>query len=284
MRRDEIRQPIGHRRVDRVSGGLGIGPLQRRSLGRALVLGVDALGERDHLGEDLDLLLDPRTIAEDHVDDLVEVEQPERQLDVARIEHQGAVAEAAAVLVVAVEQEEAQVRPRIEDLLQDHDDAARLADAGGAEHGEVLAQHVVDVDIGADAGILQQRSDVDRVRSGQIVDEAQLAVGNQRRRIADRRIGGDAALEIRGIVGTPPDLAHQVELGGRVIALLAGDRDGGERHLGDHRDQQRGPAAQHHELPDRDPRFGALGFARCEHAHARLRPGDGEHVSQCFGA
>src|SRR5215468_4530697 len=38
---------------------------------------------------------------------------------------------------------------------------SRLADAGGAEHGEVLAQHVVDVDVSADRAVLLQVPDLD---------------------------------------------------------------------------------------------------------------------------
>jgi hypothetical protein len=63
-----------------------------------------------------------------NVHDLFEIEQPERQFQVARIEHQCAIAEAAAILVVDVEQEDAQVRPRFEDLVQQQRDAGRFAD------------------------------------------------------------------------------------------------------------------------------------------------------------
>jgi len=41
-----------------------------------------------------------------HVDDLFEIEQPERQLQIARIENQRAVPETAAIFVVNVEQED----------------------------------------------------------------------------------------------------------------------------------------------------------------------------------
>ena len=82
--RDQVGQPIGHRRVDGVAGALRIDLLERQPIGRAAVLRVAALGERDDLGEDLDLLVDARAAAEEDVDDLLEVEQPERQLQVAR--------------------------------------------------------------------------------------------------------------------------------------------------------------------------------------------------------
>ncbi len=107
--RDQIDQAVRHRRVDGEADLLGIDALQAEPIG-VLILGVDALGDRDHLGEDVELLGHAGAAAEQHVDDFLEVEQPERQLQVPRVEHQRAVAEAAAIFVVHVEQEDAQVR------------------------------------------------------------------------------------------------------------------------------------------------------------------------------
>ena len=53
-----------------------------------------------------------------------------------------------AVFVVRVDQEDAEVRLLRQDLLQDQRDAGRLADAGRAEHGEVLAQQLLEIDVG----------------------------------------------------------------------------------------------------------------------------------------
>ena len=97
------------------------------------VLQIGRLRQRNDFGEDLDFLVDAGTAAEEGVDGLLEIEQPERQPQIARREHLRLVAEAAAVFVVRIDQEDAQVRPRVENLLQDDGDAARLADAGGAE-------------------------------------------------------------------------------------------------------------------------------------------------------
>src|SRR5204863_10012038 len=102
------------------------------------ILVVAALGERDDLGEDFHLFVDPGTAAEDDVDRLLEIEQPERQLEIARSEHLRPLAEALAVFVVGVDEEDAQVRPRLQDRPQDEHDPARFADAGGAEYGEML--------------------------------------------------------------------------------------------------------------------------------------------------
>ena len=240
----------------------------------AVALRVVALRLRDQLGQHRDLFVDAGTAGEEDVDRLLEIEQPERQLQVARIEHQRAVAEAARIFVVAVEQEQAQVRPRIEDLAQDQRDAARLADAGGAEHGEMLAQHVVDVDVGADRRVLLQVADVDRVGARDVVDQPQLVARDQRGRIADRRIVGDAALEVVRAVVALLDLAHHVEARGGAETLLARGRGDVLRHLGDHADQQRLGALDAQELADRDRGVARRIDALRRQADARLRAAD----------
>ena len=72
--------------------------------------------------------------------------------------------------------------------------------------------------------VLLQMPDVDRVRAGDVVDQPQLVARDQRRGIADRRIVGDAALEIVLAVVALLDLAHHVEARGGAEALLAGGR------------------------------------------------------------
>ena len=277
---DEIGEPVGHRRIDGVAGRLGIAPLDREAVARPpLVLRVVALGDRNELAEDDDLLLDAGTAAEEDVDRFLEIEQPERQLEIARIEHLRAVAEAAPVLVVPVEQEDAQVGARLQDLLQEQRDAARLADAGRAEHGEMLAQHFVDVDAGVDRRVLLQVPDGDRVGAGHVVDEPQLLVGEEGGRIADRRIVGDAALEVRRAGRVLLDLAHHVEVGGRDEALFDGDRRRFQRDLGDHADEQRPPALDAQELADRDATVVGIFEARGRQPDAGLGALNRQHIS-----
>ena len=110
-----------------------------------------------------------------------------------------------------VEQEDAQVRPRFKDLVEQQRYAGRLADAGRTEHGKVLREHFLDVDIGDDRRILLQRADVDLVRSARGVDRAQFLTGDQLDAIADGRIMGDAALEFGAFAAA--DLAEQVDRG-----------------------------------------------------------------------
>ena len=191
-----------------------------------LVLGVDALRHRNHFGEDVELFGHAGPAGEQHVDDFLEIEQPERQFQVARVEHQRAIAEAAAILVVDVEQEDAQVRPRFEDFVEQQRHAGRFADAGRAEHREMLGEHFLDVDIGDDRAVLLQGADIDLVRAGRRVDRAQFRIGDQVDGIADGRIVGDAALEFGPVAAE--DFAEQVDAGG---ARYSCPRSAGPRRI-----------------------------------------------------
>ena len=267
--RDDVHQPVGHRRVDGVAHRLRIDPLQADAI-RGLVLGIDRLGVRDHVGQDLELFRHAGAAGEDHVDEFLVVEQPERQFQVARVEHQRALAEAAAVFVVHVEQEQAQVRPDGQDLVQQQRHAARLADAGGAQHGKMLVEHLVDVDVGADARILLQVADVDRVLVRRRVHRAQLLAGDRVHLVVDRRIDRHAALEARAR-RAGVDLAEQVDRGGRDIAVAIGGRQAFAAHLGDHGDHVRVAAADRDEAADRRAGLGLVHLRRGMDAKPRER-------------
>ncbi len=275
--RDQVDQAIGHRRIDGVADLPRIDALQPKAdpVG-VLVLGVDALRHRNHFGEDVELVGHAGPAAEQHVDDLLEVEQPERQLQIPRVEHLGALAEAAAVLIVHVEQEDAQVRPRLQDLVEQQRYAGGFADAGGAEHREVLGKHFLDVDIGDDRTILLQRADIDLVRAARRIHRAQLLVRDQVGAVADGRIVGDTALELRPV--TAKDLAEQVDRGGRDVGL--GRRQVLTRHFGDHGDDDRTRTADADEPADRRSHFRKLHLAAGQQPDPGLRAAHRDHTSE----
>ncbi len=172
---------------------------------------VEALGDRDLFGENVDFLFDAGPSVVQRVDEFFEIEQPERQLQGRGVDDVGARAEAASVFVVAVEQENAQVRPDVEDFVEHHRHAARLSDAGRTKHGEMLAQEVVDVDAGGDRIVEVKDADIDRAGAGGLVDEPQFVAPDDSRGVADRRIGRHAAREAFGADGVHLDFARQVD-------------------------------------------------------------------------
>src|SRR5579884_133336 len=130
---------MGHRGIDGVADIL-IEPLQG-----AAILRVVRLGERNDFSKNADFLISGWSATKQNIDDLLEIEQPERQLQVPRIDDVGAVTETAAVFVMHIEQQPAELRPRLHDLLKDERHRARFANAGSAKDGKVLAEQFIDV-------------------------------------------------------------------------------------------------------------------------------------------
>ena len=86
----------------------------------------------------------------------------------------------------------------------------------------MLAQHFVDVEAGGDGGVVLQMPDVDHARVAGVEDQTQLARADESHRVADRRIGGHAALEVRRRGLVVGDFADQLELRDGDIAGSCG--------------------------------------------------------------
>ena len=83
------------------------------------------------------------------------------------------------------------------------------------------------------------------------IDQAQFLHVDQGRLIADDRIMRDAAPEVPRAFPVRADLAHHVDVGGDVVALLAGDRRGLQRDIDDHADEGGAAALDAQAAPDR---------------------------------
>src|SRR5262249_23797740 len=116
--------------------------------------------------------------------------------------------------------------------------------------------------------------DVDDRGAGDVEHQPQLAGADRERRVADRRIFGDAAVELRVGHGRLLDLSHQVEVGRRLV--VAGGLD---RYLGDDADEQGLAGANSQELADRATRRVAFLHWRGQEADLRLRSADGNDVT-----
>src|SRR5205085_12224531 len=116
-------EPIRDWRIN----GIACAPGIRSPDGQAVaMLQVETLRNRYELGQNFDFLIAGRSLGENDADHLIEIEQPERELQIARIEHQRVVAETMRVLVVSIEQENQQLRLSAQHLLQEGGDPARL--------------------------------------------------------------------------------------------------------------------------------------------------------------
>ena len=120
-----------------------------------------------------------------------------------------------------IEQKHAKLRSYFHCLCQNVRDPGRFADAGGAEHGEMLVQHFINIDAGVDRGVLLQAADADHVRAGFVENDPKLTIGQRMRCVADGWIACDAAAEDESGAGRH-DLAHEVHTCDR--AVICGER------------------------------------------------------------
>ena len=242
-------------------------------------VGKHVLGLRDDLGEDFDLLLQARASAKEYVDSFLEIEQPERQLEVLRVQNLRPITEGVAVFVVRVDEEDPQVRPHLQNLAQDDGNPARFTDARAAEEGEMLAQHVVDLDASTDGAVLLELPDIDRVRAGRVVDPSQIVASKQIDLVSYDRIIGNAALKSNGTTLSLLELAEQVDAGGQWDASLT-CRLLSSVDVGDHADHRGSQRAHCQEFADGDaPLIGQLGPDGCRQPNVCLRAAHGENVS-----
>jgi hypothetical protein len=157
---------------------------------------------------------------------------------------------------------------------------ARFADAGRAEHREMLAQHFIDVEAGRDRRVLLKLPDFDHARAGILENQAQFAGTDDACRIADRRIIGDAALEIGRCGFMVADFADQVDLRDGDLLLITQQRFGAQRHVGNEPHEQRGARAHADEFADRRTRLFER-MRRCRRQpDAGLRAADGDNASR----
>ena len=176
---------------------------------------------------------------------------------------------------MAVEQEHAQLWPRIENRVDQHGDAARLANAGRTEDGEVLAEQVVDVDGRVNRLVVMQRPDVDRPRPGGAIDEPELVGADDARAVANRRIGRDAANEALDPV-VLLDLTHQIDPRDRAETRVAAV--GVAVDLRHHANQAIGPRGDGEECADGCAQ--EVAESRRRQADARFRPLHANHSAQ----
>ena len=140
-----------------------------------------------------------------------------------------------------------------------------------------LLTRLLDVDLRRNRVVLLQHAD--RIELGvAAIDDAQLAIGHQHRRLADDRIFGDAALEVRGArPGLGFDLADQIQprdAAARVV--LVAHRTFGD--LGDHADDDRTAAQDPEEFADGGLRSIGRDVGRAE-TDGDLRAADGVNAS-----
>src|SRR5690606_16351127 len=101
----------------------------------------------------------------------------------------------------------------LQDFLQDEGDSTRLARAGRAEHGKVLAQQLLEIDVGGNRRIEAQAADLNGLAAINVMDRGNVADAEADDGAADGRISRDATVEAGIRLSVALDLAHEIDLG-----------------------------------------------------------------------
>ena len=199
---------------------------------------------------------------------LLEVHQPERQLQRVDAKADAVLPEGGGIFAVRVDKHHVAVRSRFENLVQECRDGCGLADAGRAQHREVLAKQCVQIERRLDVG---RGMDVAERDGGGVLEVENLGPVGLRGRVdpvAGERILRDATAKIQHLARLRKrTLADQAHL--RVEMLVTAARrehafDRGKDDVAAHRDLDHRPDA------DAGSHIGACHARRIE-AHRRHR-------------
>ena len=161
----------------------------------ALVMHVALLGDRDQFAQDLDIGFAMRLAADQDLDDLLEIEEPEGKCHVLRRDDLRPFVERLLIFAMDVEQHDMGLRVLLEDAPEDQRHRAGFAGTGGAQHGEMLAEQFVDLHHRRDGGILLDMADADGGVGIAGIGLRQFVLAGAEHHIAERGIGRDAAPE-----------------------------------------------------------------------------------------
>ena len=177
-----------------------------------------------------------------------------------------------------IEQQHPRMRVLAQQRFEDHGDGAGFAGAGGAEHGEVLAEQVVGLDEGGQAAVVVQRADArgrDR-RAG--IDLLQVFLARERDVVAEAREERDAALERRFVRALfDEDFAEQLELGDLQLLFRRQRRRNRDADAADHGEGARMRRRHANDGADLDRPAGI--FVDLVEQTDELRSRDGDHPS-----
>ena len=173
------------------------GSLQRGALA-ALVVHVSQLGDGNEFAQHLDIGLAVRLLADENLDDLLEVQQPERQVHVGRADDFRKVLEGMGIFAVDIEKQDMPLGVPLQDAAKQQCHGARFAGSGGAEDCEMLAQHLIDLDHGRYGFVLGDVAHADRGVAVIGIGLLELVLRGAEHGIAERWITRNAATELLG--------------------------------------------------------------------------------------
>ena len=126
-------------------------------------------------------------------------------------EHYSTIAKGAGVFIMGIQQYDMSVRALIDDGPEDRCEPTGFSRSGGADDAEMLAEQLIDQDIGRYRAILVNCADRSRNHLGAGINLGDILCRGEIDRLVERRIGGESALKVGDGVGVS-NFADKLEL------------------------------------------------------------------------
>ena len=163
-----------------------------------------------------------RAAAEHDVREFVEAKHPDRKLEAVGIDNLRGALKKRRVLIVRIEDEDAQIGPCRNRAADEHRRGSRLAHPGRPEHREMPRDQLIHADFRGDAVVLTEPADFNSSFASERIDGPKVFGLHSARHRAEGRVGADAAVKDRRIGGAVDDLPAQFECDASEVRLRFG--------------------------------------------------------------
>src|SRR5246127_2846024 len=126
-------------------------------------------------------------------------------------EYNSTIPKGSSVFVMGVQQYDVSVRALIDDCPEDGCKPTGFSRSSGADYAEMLAEQLIDQDIGRYRAVLVNCADRGRNRLGAGINLGDVLCRGEIDGLVQRRIGGEAALKVGDRIGVS-NLADKLEL------------------------------------------------------------------------
>ena len=198
------------------------------------------------------------SVAKDDIGQFIEFKHPEWELKAFGIDDLGQPGEMGRVFIVRVKDDDAELRPRGQRLLQQQAHRSGLADAGRSQNSKVPPHQFADVNLRGDIFVLAQPADLDALPAAKSVNGSEIIRADSVRRRAKGRERPNAAMKKRRSVRTVDNFAVQLDRNAGGVGLVFGPPAIVGRNFANSAHQTRSSAYDGDEMPYRPILLGRL--------------------------
>jgi hypothetical protein len=204
---EKIGHAIGHRRIRRDRALIG-----RAAHGGTLGAAKCFFRFRNEVAKDIHFFRHRLAAAENHFRKFLKAHQPEGKIQRIGVDDDRMIGKGGREFIVRIENEDTQLRVRLDRLVQKQRDGGGLAHARRADDGEMFGEHLGNADGGVDRIVLRQPADGAGVALTAVVNLGKIAGADAMRHRTEIGVTGNAGGKALAAVLGAIDFANQFNL------------------------------------------------------------------------